>query len=74
MLSSISPAVGRILISEPFMMDPNFKRSVILLTAYDEEEVMGLILNHTGEYLLGDILPDVSYSELPLLYRRAGGQ
>ncbi len=67
MLSTITPAAGRILISEPFMMDPNFKRSVILLTEYGEEGAMGFILNHAGEYLLGDILPDVSYSEL-LLY------
>lgn len=66
MLSSIPAASGRILISEPFMMDPNFKRSVILLTEYSEEGAMGFILNHPGEFLLGDILPDVSYSELPV--------
>jgi putative transcriptional regulator len=66
MLSSISAAVGRLLISEPFMTDPNFKRSVILLTEYAEEGAMGFILNHASEFLLGDILPDLSYSELPV--------
>jgi len=66
MLSSIPAASGRILISEPFMMDPNFKRSVILLTEYSEAGAMGFILNHPGEFLLGDILPDLSYSELPV--------
>ena len=66
MLSSIPAAAGRLLISEPFMMDPNFKRSVILLTEYSEEGAMGFILNHASEFLLGDILPDLSYSEIPV--------
>ncbi|TSD67164.1 YqgE/AlgH family protein [Inquilinus sp. KBS0705] len=66
MLSQISAAAGRLLISEPFMPDPNFKRSVILLTEYSEAGAMGFILNHQTEYLLGDILPDVSYSEIPV--------
>jgi len=66
MLSPISAAAGRLLISEPFMMDPNFKRSVILLTEYSEDGAMGFILNHQSEFLLGDVLPDVAYSELPV--------
>ena len=64
MLSSIPAAAGCLLISEPFMMDPNFKRAVILLTEYSEAGAMGFILNHPGDFLLGDVLPDVSYSEL----------
>ncbi len=66
MLSTISAAAGRLLISEPFMMDPNFKRSVILLTEYTVDGAVGFVLNHKSEYLLGDILPDTSYSEMPV--------
>lgn len=66
MLSSVSAAVGHLLISEPFMMDPNFKRSVIILTEYSEAGAVGFVLNHQSEYLLGDILPDTSYSEMPV--------
>src|ERR1700750_3101244 len=66
MLSSIAAATGRLLISEPFMMDPNFKRSVIILTEYSETGVIGLVLNHQTEFLLGDLLPDISYSEMPV--------
>ncbi|HEY8930936.1 MAG TPA: YqgE/AlgH family protein [Mucilaginibacter sp.] len=66
MLSTVPPAMGRLLISEPFMMDPNFKRSVILLTEYSEAGAMGFILNHASEFLLGDLLPDLSYSEIPV--------
>lgn len=66
MLSSIPAAVGRLLISEPFMMDPNFKRSVILITEYHDEGAVGFVLNHQSDNLLGDLLPDVSYSEIPV--------
>ncbi len=48
------------------MLDPNFKRSVILLTEYSDEGAMGFILNQAGEFLLGDILPEVSYSDMPV--------
>jgi putative transcriptional regulator len=66
MLSSIEAAAGRLLVSEPFMMDPNFKRSVILLTEYSSEGAMGFVLNHVSEFLLGDVLPDLSYAEMPV--------
>ncbi len=68
MLSSIAAAAGHLLISEPFMMDPNFKRSVILLTEYSADGAVGFILNQPGEFLLGDILPEVSYSEMPVFF------
>lgn len=48
------------------MMDPNFRRSVILLNEYSDEGAMGFILNHAGDFLLGDLLPELSYSELPV--------
>lgn len=48
------------------MMDPNFKRSVILLTEYTDAGAMGFVLNHPGEYMLGDLLPDLPYSEMPV--------
>jgi putative transcriptional regulator len=66
MLSTIPAAAGHILISEPFMMDPNFKRSVILLTEYSGEGAMGFILNHPTEFALGDLLPDLSYADFPV--------
>ena len=66
MLSSITPASGRLLISEPFMNDPNFKRSVILLAEHSEEGTLGYVLSHQSEYKLSDVLPDVGYSEMPV--------
>ncbi len=37
--------VGRLLIAEPFMQDPYFKRSVVLLTEHNQNGSFGLILN-----------------------------
>jgi putative transcriptional regulator len=48
------------------MMDPNFKRSVILLTEYGGTGAMGFVLNHPSEYMIGDLLPDIPYSEMPV--------
>ena len=66
MLSSMQAATGRLLISEPFMMDPNFKRAVVLLTEYGEAGAMGFVLNHPDDIFLGDILPDIAYSDIPV--------
>jgi putative transcriptional regulator len=48
------------------MMDPNFKRSVIFLTEYSEMGAMGLVLNHPGGHLLGDLIPGLPGSKFPV--------
>lgn len=42
---TLKAASGRLLVSEPFMQDPYFKRSVVLLTEHSESGSFGLILN-----------------------------
>ena len=66
MLSNISPSAGKLLISEPFLNDPNFKRSVILLTEYSEEGTLGFILNQPSVLLLKDLVPDFGQCEFPV--------
>ncbi len=58
MISKVIPIKGSLLISEPFMMDPNFKRSVVLLTEHAAEGTVGYILNHKSEFILKDLIPD----------------
>jgi len=43
--SRLRPEKGRILISEPFLSDPYFKRTVILLCEHNEEGSFGFVLN-----------------------------
>ncbi|SRR5260221_8559131 len=50
------PEKGKILISEPFLNDPNFKRTIILLTEHGDEGSVGFILNKPTEIKLNDAL------------------
>lgn len=43
--AQIKPRAGALLISEPFLPDDNFKRSVVLLCEHNDEGTIGFILN-----------------------------
>ncbi len=47
---------GSILISEPFLGDPNFERTVVLICRHDEEGTFGLVLNRKSNLKLSDVL------------------
>jgi putative transcriptional regulator len=55
--TDIQIAVGKMLVAEPFMLDPNFKRSVILICDHHEEDgSIGFVLNKTLDMKLNDLL------------------
>lgn len=56
---------GNFLLSEPFMRDPNFKRSVIYITEHTEIGSVGFVLNQKSNLLLGDLFEDVE-SDFPV--------
>jgi putative transcriptional regulator len=43
--NTLNPAIGNVLISEPFMNDFYFRRSVILIIDHNEEGSLGVIIN-----------------------------
>ncbi|MGI4739663.1 MAG: YqgE/AlgH family protein [Janthinobacterium lividum] len=48
---------GTLLISQPFLGDPHFERSVVLLCRHSPAEgAFGLVLTHPTPLLLGDVL------------------
>lgn len=49
---------GRILISEPFLSDTYFKRSVVFLTEHNDEGSVGFVLNKPIDLKLQDVLQD----------------
>jgi putative transcriptional regulator len=49
---------GRILISEPFLNDTYFRRSVVLLTEHSEQGSVGFVLNKPVELTVSDVLKD----------------
>jgi putative transcriptional regulator len=56
--NNISPARGRILISEPFLYDFFFKRSVVLLAEHNEEGTFGVIVNKPLKAKFNDVIRD----------------
>ena len=54
--TKLPPGPGRILLSEPFLNDPNFERSIILLCAHDTEGSFGFVLNKPTESGVRDLL------------------
>jgi putative transcriptional regulator len=49
---------GTILLAEPFMLDPNFKRSAILLCDHGSEGSVGFILNKPIKMNVADLLAE----------------
>lgn len=47
------------LIADPFLTDPNFARSVIILCEHSEEGSVGFVINRSTSATLGDLLPDI---------------
>lgn len=52
---------GNLLISEPFLQDENFVRSVVLLCDHNSEGSFGLVLNKPSILQLGDLVEDLSF-------------
>lgn len=59
---------GCLLLSEPFMFDPNFKRSVVMLTEYNEEGVVGFILNKPMSLTIDEAMIDFPDFKSQLFY------
>jgi putative transcriptional regulator len=49
---------GRVLISEPFINDTYFKRSVVLLTEHTKEGSVGFVLNKPVDLAVNNVLSD----------------
>ncbi len=64
-INGIPPAKGCVLLSEPFLQDPHFERSVILLCEYLPEETFGFVLNHKADVELNDLI-DIAPKEIPV--------
>lgn len=56
---------GSVLLSEPFLPDANFERTVILVAEHNKNGTVGFVLNKPSETLLGELLPDTQ-SQQPI--------
>lgn len=64
--NNLKPSKGRILISEPFMGDYYFGRSVVLLAEHNEEGSFGIILNKPVTATFNEVLKDFPEFDAPM--------
>lgn len=55
----IKPEKGRLLISEPFLPDPNFERTVVLLCDHNDEGSFGFVLNKPSTLKISEVIEDI---------------
>ena len=51
---------GQLLIASPALIDPNFRRAVVLVVAHDEDGAVGLVLNRPTDTEVGEAVPELS--------------
>ena len=59
---------GQLLLASPSLMDPNFRRAVVLVGVHSEEGAMGVVLNRPSEVTVGEAVPQLEQT----VGRRAG--
>ena len=64
----IDPAPGILLIADPFLKDPNFLRTVIILCEHREEGSFGFVLNRQYENTLDELIPELDGYPLPVYF------
>ena len=64
----IEPAPGILLIADPFLKDPNFLRTVVLICEHKEEGSFGFVLNKQIENTLDELIPGLDGFKFPVYY------
>lgn len=58
--NKIKPEKGKLLISEPFLPDPNFERTVVLLCEHNEEGSFGFVLNKPSILKINEVVEETA--------------
>jgi putative transcriptional regulator len=51
---------SQLLISSAGLHDPNFRHTVVLIAAHDDEGAVGVVLNRSTEFLVADAVPPLA--------------
>jgi putative transcriptional regulator len=70
--STTPPGKGKFLIAAPFLSDPNFSRSVVLLCEHGDEGTIGFVLNQPHDLTFGDLVPEVEHVVPPVALYNGG--
>jgi putative transcriptional regulator len=50
---------GQLLLASPALLDPNFRRTVVLVGAHSEDGAIGVVLNRPSEMMVGEAVPQL---------------
>jgi putative transcriptional regulator len=50
---------GHLLIAAPALLDPNFRRTVVLVGEHSEEGALGVVLNRASETTVDEVVPEL---------------
>jgi putative transcriptional regulator len=64
----IEPGRGILLIADPFLKDPNFLRTVVLLCEHNEDGNVGFVLNRQYKNTIDELIPELEGHQLPVYY------
>ena len=61
--TKVKPGPGKLLVSEPFLPDPNFERTIILMCEHNEDGSFGFVLNKPSLSKVAEVLDDLNKFE-----------
>jgi len=64
--NALLPGKGKMLVSEPYLSDPNFGRTIILLCEHNEDGSFGFVLNKPSMARIADVLEDLKEIDAPV--------
>ncbi|MEO5977416.1 MAG: YqgE/AlgH family protein [Chryseolinea sp.] len=64
--NKLKPEKGRLLISEPYLPDPNFERTVVLLCEHNDEGSFGFVVNKPSIIKINEVMEDIRNVEEPV--------
>jgi len=57
--NKLKPEKGRLLISEPYLTDPNFDRTVVLLCEHNDDGSFGFVVNKPSILKINEVMEDI---------------
>jgi putative transcriptional regulator len=57
--ASIESLQGNLLIASPSLLDPNFRRTVVLITEHTDDGAAGLVINRPSPSPVSDLVPEL---------------
>jgi putative transcriptional regulator len=58
-MTEVGSLQGKLLIASPSLIDPNFRRAVVLVTEHNDEGAAGLVLNRPSPAPVAEIVPQL---------------